>query len=120
MCAKCARGVNGAKTIAWLVEQGADIDVQNKMENDKTPLHVAIAWKNYDVAKILLRRGANPKLKDSDGKTALSYCSPDDIDAITVALEHDEKDTTEQVDPGSAAHRSRSISGRTPTRWPSE
>ncbi len=100
MCAKCARGVNGAKTIAWLVEQGADIDVQNKMENDKTPLHVAIAWKNYDVAKILLRRGANPKLKDSDGKTALSYCSPDDIDAITVALENDEKDTTEHVDPG--------------------
>ena len=99
-CAKYSRGLKGAKMVAWLIEEGSEINFQNKLEKNMTPLHIATKWKNYDVAKVLLRRGANPNLKDSDGNTALSYCSPEDIDAIATALEHGEADKSEMVDPG--------------------
>lgn len=52
-----------------LIEDGADVNAQNK--DGKTPLHLAVEFnKNPEVVRTLLEAGANPKSKDRLGQTA--------------------------------------------------
>lgn len=54
-----------------LLSSGDDV---NKLgEGRCTPLHYAIYVDNYNIAKYLLGKGANPNLKDALGRTSLHY-----------------------------------------------
>ena len=48
------------------------IDI-NKIQYNTTLLHTAVKYKNYDIVKLLLARGANSCIVDTCGKTALMY-----------------------------------------------
>ena len=52
-----------------LLKQGADV---NEMFN-RTPLHDAVRYKYFDIAIILLEKGAGVNLEDNEGNTPLSY-----------------------------------------------
>ncbi|KOO33211.1 hypothetical protein Ctob_016545, partial [Chrysochromulina tobinii] len=49
------------------------IEVNAKSNNDTTALHGAAAWGHLAIAKRLLEGGADPTLRDKDGKTALDW-----------------------------------------------
>lgn len=48
-------------------------DVNKLGEGRRTPLHYAIYVDNYNIAKYVLAKGANPNLKDVHGRTSLHY-----------------------------------------------
>jgi len=52
-----------------LLEAHADVNVQ--AENGDSPLHDAAENGHEDVVKLLLDYGANPKLRNRDGKTPM-------------------------------------------------
>ena len=55
------------ENVKLLVKHGANLNVQNKSGN--TPLHTAIAVKNYDIAHFLVLNGASLKVEDKWGYT---------------------------------------------------
>lgn len=57
-----------------LIEYGANVNSQ-ALITKRTPLHEAVYYGNEqdEVVHILLNAGADPNLKDSDGKTPLDY-----------------------------------------------
>ena len=59
-----------SEAFAGLVKgaKAEDINFKHSSHNDKTALHIAIENKQYDKAKILLNSGANPGIKDAQGK----------------------------------------------------
>jgi ankyrin repeat protein len=55
---------NGAlEMINFLCDKGAEINSLNLIKN--TPLHVALAYQQYEAVKLLLEKGANPSLANS-------------------------------------------------------
>ncbi|CAB0037932.1 unnamed protein product [Trichogramma brassicae] len=57
------------------IDQPLQIDVRDNLGN--TPLHLALRRIKYNVAKLLLEKGADPNLTDADGSTALHICVSD-------------------------------------------
>ncbi|GMH39721.1 hypothetical protein BSKO_07619 [Bryopsis sp. KO-2023] len=58
-----------------LIEAGADVNYVNEFTKE-TPLHRASSMPSVQLVELLLDNGADPCLKDSDGKTAPDlYCS---------------------------------------------
>lgn len=77
----CAIEQQDKNSIRLLVEYGADVNLPT--ENGFTPLHLAVdiegdsAWQrgetpSVELTTLLLELGANPKAKDSSGKTPLN------------------------------------------------
>ena len=58
-----------AEVISWLLENGAEIDQQDR--DGWSALHYAVSGKHVDFAANLLQRGANVGLKDVYGNTPL-------------------------------------------------
>jgi uncharacterized protein len=58
-----------AEFVHWLIEQGADINHQDR--NGWTPLHFAVQGKQADIVSLLLDRGANANLHDVYGNGPL-------------------------------------------------
>jgi ankyrin repeat protein len=52
-----------------LIDRGVDID--NQDVDGATALHFAISWSHFDIAKKLIRRGANLSLRNKHGNDAL-------------------------------------------------
>ncbi|MDO9435210.1 ankyrin repeat domain-containing protein [Hydrogenophaga sp.] len=71
-CEKC-----GKDTIGWLLQQGLDPSAINERNDDeKTPLLVAALVNNVAAAKVLLGQGQiDPNAGDADGLTALHWAS---------------------------------------------
>jgi uncharacterized protein len=57
-----------------LLNHGAEIDARDR-DQQSTPLQRAASWGRRDVVELLLKRGANPALKDKNGKTAFDLAS---------------------------------------------
>ena len=64
--------------VRLLLERGADVNAQDKY--NITPLLLAIKGKMYEIARILLSRGAEPKVKNNGGKTPLHLLSENNSD----------------------------------------
>jgi len=58
------------RTFAFIGAGPVDV----KDENGYTPLMAASAYGKVDLVRELLKRGANPNLKDTDGNTAVHHC----------------------------------------------
>jgi len=58
------------ETVKKFIEYGADI---NQKSNGMTPLMIAARYNQVDIIKLLLDKGANFKLTDEKGLTALKY-----------------------------------------------
>lgn len=55
--------------IKMLLDNGADVNAQNL--KGQTPLHVHVSRGNKEVARLLMKSGANPKIRDHNKQTAL-------------------------------------------------
>ncbi|MCP4135218.1 MAG: ankyrin repeat domain-containing protein [bacterium] len=58
--------------IEYFLKNGADINKPDVLFN-KTALHFAVEYGNFDSAEFLLNKGAAVNAVDSDGKTPLHY-----------------------------------------------
>jgi ankyrin repeat protein len=54
-----------------VIEAGVDIDAQG--DNGASPLFNAVISESEDVLKLLLKKGANPNLRNKNGITVLEY-----------------------------------------------
>ena len=73
---------NQAASVAALLDSGAE---PNRAVDGGTPLMWAAGYGNTPIVEMLMRRGANPRLTDLDGETALDWAlvGTTDIDRFT-------------------------------------
>ena len=57
-----------------LLEYGAEVDARDPMDGN-TPLHIAVKYKNPEVARLLLEHGADPYARNMAGLTAFDLAS---------------------------------------------
>ena len=57
-------------TVKKFVEYGSDV---NELSNGLTPLMLAARYNKVDILKYLMEKGADKKIKDEKGNTALKY-----------------------------------------------
>lgn len=67
----------------YLVKNGAVIDGKSKYG---TPIMAATVKNNENIVDLLLSHGADPNIQDTNGKTALLYCSTFGINTIAEKL----------------------------------
>jgi Ankyrin repeats (3 copies)/Ankyrin repeats (many copies) len=60
-----------------LLKYGANINAIDQV-NGQTALHAAVMYRNYEAIQLLLGSGANPRIRDSDGKTPTEEVDPDE------------------------------------------
>ncbi len=76
------------KTIGLLLENGADVNAQNK--NGRTPMMNAARHNAARIVELLIEHGASVDLHTKDGTTALMVAADnDEIDVIKVLVKHD-------------------------------
>uniref|UniRef100_A0A1I7V093 E3 ubiquitin-protein ligase n=1 Tax=Caenorhabditis tropicalis TaxID=1561998 RepID=A0A1I7V093_9PELO len=81
-----ASAFGSIEMVHYLCDKGADVNKGHKSSS----LHYAACFGRPDVVKLLLQRGANPDLRDEDGKTALDKArerSDDDHNQVANILE---------------------------------
>jgi ankyrin repeat protein len=67
----CNAIINGdIASVKKFVEYGSDV---NELSNGVTPLMFAARYNNVEIIKYLLSKGADKKIKDERGNTALKY-----------------------------------------------
>lgn len=74
---------NQTGTAVALLDAGAHVD--RAAPGGMTPLMMTAGYGNREMVALLLARGANPRVKDEDGATALDYAlsGMTDLDAFT-------------------------------------
>ena len=60
--------------------------VNEKDEEGRTPLHLAVLKKDREIVEYLLRNGANPNARDNKGKTPLHYAAEAKDHNLTLSL----------------------------------
>ena len=73
------------EVVDMLVDAGAELDAQ--AEDGITPLMHACLRQNIEVAGALLKRGADPNLRDDEGRTVLSVICSEFCDFFTAAMD---------------------------------
>ena len=78
-----------AKTIRILLENGADVNVQDEswLKTGRTPLMYAVLQGDAALVQTFLAKGARLDLKNKDGDTALSLAKKDGLEYIAQLLE---------------------------------
>lgn len=78
-----------AKTIQVLLENGADVNVQDEswLKTGRTPLMYAVLQGDAALVQAFLARGAKTDLKNKDGDTALSLAEKGGLEYIAKLLE---------------------------------
>ncbi|MEM8781217.1 MAG: glyoxalase superfamily protein [Planctomycetota bacterium] len=80
-----AVAVGDAEAVRRVVEQDPSSLTRpmSRYENHRTPLHLAVSKRRHDMIDLLLDLGADPRLGDKDGHTAMHLAAGnDDDDAI--------------------------------------
>ena len=75
-------------TALLLLENGADPNLQDQFEA-KTPLHAAteiMMNRDFAIVTMLLAHGADPSIRDKEGKTALNYAEKNEHPSIAKIL----------------------------------
>ncbi len=63
------------------------IDPNGILEQGRTPLHFAVIRRKYGVVEYLLKRGANPNVRDRYGNTPLHYAYENgDVRMVSVLM----------------------------------
>jgi ankyrin repeat protein len=77
------------KTIRILLENGADVNVQDEswLKTGRTPLMYAVLQGDAALVQTFLAKGARLDLKNKDGETALSLAKKDGLEYIAQLLE---------------------------------
>ena len=68
MCNAIVKG--DLATVKKFVEYGSDV---NELSNGLTPLMLAARYNKVEILKFLMEKGADKKIKDERGNTALNY-----------------------------------------------
>lgn len=71
------------ETVKKFLDYGADI---NEKSNGMTPLMLAARYNQIDILKLLIEKGANLKLTDEKGLTALKYAERSNASQAVEAL----------------------------------
>jgi ankyrin repeat protein len=71
-----------SKSIALLLEYGADINQKDPGRDDRTPLMDACRTGSFEAARLLIKNGADVNAKDKDGNTAMTFCAADREDIV--------------------------------------
>jgi ankyrin repeat protein len=67
----------------YLLSQKANVE---KTCSSKTPLMYAVKYGNLNMAKALIKAGANPNAKNAEGRTALTYAKKYKQEELTAFL----------------------------------
>lgn len=105
-----AAAYGGLDTITVLLDHGAKVNVQDV--RGMTPLMLAIATDHADarVVKYLLARGADQKIKDGNGETALDWAKKFQNGAVMAALGIEREKTTAALsEPAPTASVAKSV-----------
>ena len=70
-------------TVKKLLEYGASV---NEKSNGMTPLMLAARYNHADIIKLLIEKGADVKVKDEKGITALKYAEASNAKDAAVVL----------------------------------
>uniref|UniRef100_G3VUW0 Uncharacterized protein n=1 Tax=Sarcophilus harrisii TaxID=9305 RepID=G3VUW0_SARHA len=82
-----------------LIKHNIDIEAKNQVEEDLTPLLLAIIRNNIKMADILLKNGANVNALDNYKRTALMIAvSVESIDLVTLLLQNNADYTLQDID----------------------
>ncbi|KAL9969342.1 hypothetical protein ACROYT_G021546 [Oculina patagonica] len=76
-----------AGTVNFLLDNGADIDLQGN--NGFTALHLAVRHKSTEAVKVLLQRGADPSIPDNETETPLLFAARRGYTEIAALLLND-------------------------------
>jgi ankyrin repeat protein len=63
-----------------------DADVNARMLKNQTPLHRAAIWGHPQIMQVLLENGADPNIRDDDGKTALDLATANEEPGLPPAV----------------------------------
>jgi len=91
-----------AKTIRILLENGADVNVQDEswLKTGRTPLMYAVRRGDAELVQAFLDKGARLDLKNKDGDTALSLARKEGLEYIAQLLERSAgRNAPAQADP---------------------
>jgi ankyrin repeat protein len=68
-----AVGSNHLKIVSLLLKNNAEVDPIFVGGGKVTPLHIASAYSYYSCVKLLLKYGANPRIKDEKGNYPITF-----------------------------------------------
>ena len=81
------------QTVLFLCENGADVNLQSKY-NAATPICCHEIDGEFELAKLLIDHGANPMIRDREGKNAYDYMSKGFADRVKRYVEEVERKKT--------------------------
>ena len=71
-------------TALWTLDNGVDVNAASTSAEHSTALMVAAAKGKLEMVELLLERGADPLVTNSDGKTALELARGAEVKALLV------------------------------------
>jgi ankyrin repeat protein len=78
---------NSPREVAWLIENGSDVDTQNKFK--QTPLMECAGLGRLEMCRLLISHGANIRYISSSGESVLSAAaSTDEVEVVEYLLGH--------------------------------
>lgn len=78
------------KCVRVLINLGADVNMQDDEEGQR-PLHICACTNNIEMARFLVKRGANPDLTDNEGRTPVDLT--DDFDMVELLTMYSPEET---------------------------
>lgn len=75
---------NSLRVAEYLLDEGIDEDSEDR--NGETPLMYAVREGNIDMAKLLLKNGANKKIKNDKGERLLEVAKSNEMREFLLSL----------------------------------
>ncbi|DBA02384.1 TPA: hypothetical protein N0F65_007203 [Lagenidium giganteum] len=79
-------GFAAPKVCLWLVENGADVNAID--QNGDTPLHYAVMYGRDDLVTTLMKKGANPTIKNKNGQSPVDICDDEELREMMGPAKH--------------------------------